>query len=62
MKKEVLVKRLKSFGWRAVMMVGALAVDFLLQSLADFNLSPQVVVLLGLVLGEISKWLNTKSL
>jgi len=60
MNKEALVKRLKSFAWRAGMMFAALVVAFLSESLADFNLSPQVTVVLGLVLGEVSKQLNTQ--
>lgn len=58
MNKEALVKRLKSFAWRAGMMFAALVVAFLSESLADFNLSPQVTVVLGLVLGEISKYIS----
>lgn len=60
MNKEALMKRAKSFGWRAGMMAAALVVDFLLQSLGDFNMGPQVTVVLGLLLGEVSKQLNQK--
>lgn len=60
MNKEALIKRLQSFLWRAGMMALAMAVDFLLQSLADFNLPPATTVLLGMVLGEVSKYLNSK--
>ena len=58
MNKEALVKRAKSFAWRAGMMLAALCVSFLSDSLLDLNLSPQVTVVLGLLLGEISKQLN----
>lgn len=60
MNKENLMKRGKSFMWRGGMMIIALGMDFAAQSLADFNLSPQVIVVLGLILGEISKQLNSK--
>ena len=53
------VKRLKSLLWRAAMMVLALIVQFAIDNLTSFQLSPQITVLIGLALGEISKWLNT---
>lgn len=61
MNVESLKKRAKSFAWRAGMMLVALVVAFLTESLSDFNLSPQVTVVLGLVLGEISKALNART-
>ena len=60
MNKEALLKRAKSFAWRGGMMLAALFLDFLAQSLGDVNLNPQITVVLGLVLGEVSKQLNTK--
>lgn len=56
---ETLNKRLKSFLWRTGMMVLAATAAFMLDNLGLLGLSPQVTVLLGLMLGEISKWLNT---
>lgn len=56
---EQLWKRIKSFLWRAVMMLLAIAVQFALDNLTQFQLSPQLTILIGLVLGELSKWLNT---
>lgn len=58
--KEEFVKRLKSFSWRAGMMLLAVAVDFVLANLADLNLTPGVVAVIGLVLGELSKHINGK--
>ena len=55
---EELKKRFLSFLWRAGMMVLALFVTFLLDNLDLFHLTPQVSVVVGLVLGEISKMLN----
>lgn len=54
-----LLKRFKSLLWRVAMMGLALLVDFALENLGLFELTPQVTVVIGLVLGEISKWLNT---
>lgn len=62
-KKELidnLVKRLKSFLWRTAMVGAALLVDFVFENLTQFNLSPYLTVLIGLVFGEISKWLNSQ--
>lgn len=57
---EQLKKRLKSFAWRVGMMVAAVIVDQLLVELTSFNLGTSTTVILGLVLGEISKFLNPK--
>ena len=55
-----LKNRIKSFAWRTGMMVLALIVSFLIENITLLELAPQVQVILGLVLGEISKYLNTK--
>lgn len=58
--KEVLTSpRFKSFYWRSGMMVVAAFVSLLAENVSSFEFSPQVTVVLGLVLGEISKYLNT---
>lgn len=54
-----LVKRLKSLLWRAGMMGVAIALTFIIDNLAELQLNPGITVFLGLVLGEISKYLNT---
>jgi hypothetical protein len=56
-----LAKRVKSFIWRAGMMGIAAVVAFSLDNIQLLELSPLATTLLGLVLGEISKHLNTKS-
>jgi hypothetical protein len=56
--KEVLVKRLKSLAWRTGTMLVAIAVDFTLENIGLFELPPVAVVIIGLVLGEVSKYLN----
>jgi hypothetical protein len=55
---EQFKKRLKSFAWRTGMMVVAVTADFVLQNLTSLNLTPLAVTMLGLVLGEVSKYLN----
>jgi hypothetical protein len=60
MNTEVLIKRGKSFAWSAGMMLAALLVDFALQSIGDFGLPTEAVVLLGLILAQVSKHLNSK--
>jgi len=57
---EQLMKRLKSFFWRLGAAVVVVAVDFTAANLGMFDLSPAVVGVASLILGEISKYLNTK--
>lgn len=54
-------KRFKSFYWHTAMMFVAGLLDLIVQSLAGLNLPNEVTVVLGLVLGQVSKYLNTKS-
>lgn len=56
--RDAFKKRFFSFLWRTGWMVAASLIAFLTQSLGDFNLPPYITVVLGLVLGEISKWVN----
>lgn len=55
------IKRVKSLAWRAGMMGLAAVVAFFLENINALELSPVATTMLGLVLGEISKHLNTKS-
>lgn len=55
---EQFLKRLKSFGWRTLMMVLAFGVAFLIENLSLLELDPTLITILGLVLGEVSKFLN----
>jgi hypothetical protein len=57
---EQLKARLKSFLWRTGMMVVAVCIDFALQNMGSFNLTPGAVTVLGLLLGEVSKFLNNQ--
>ena len=56
-----LLKRVQSLGWRAGMMGVAAVISFFLANINALELSPVMTTLLGLVLGEISKHLNTRS-
>lgn len=56
--KVVFVNRLKSLLWRTGMMVLAIGLKFALENLGLLELNPSVVTVLGLVLGEISKYIN----
>ena len=57
-KELLLSKRIKSLLWRSGMMFLAGFISVISDSLAGFELSPQITVFLGLILGEISKALN----
>ncbi len=57
--KEILIKRLKSFVWRSAMMGVMVALDFVSTNLGLFNLSSETVVIVGIMLGEVSKYLNS---
>jgi hypothetical protein len=58
---EQLKNRLKSFAWRLGMVLVAATVNFLLKDFASLDLGTNTTVVAGLILGEISKYLNTKS-
>lgn len=59
---EVFVKRAKSFAWRTGMMVLAALAVFLVENASELNIPGWGVVIIGLVGGEISKAMNTKTL
>jgi hypothetical protein len=52
--------RLQSFGWRLGMMILAVLIDFMLENLELMEFSGSTTVILGLVLGEVSKHLNNQ--
>ena len=54
-----LKKRLLSLAWRAGMMILAGGIAYLAKNLNVLDLSPETTVFIGLILGEISKYLNT---
>jgi hypothetical protein len=55
-----LVKRIKSFMWRGAMLGIAAFVDYALANLGVLELPTLVTAVLGLGLGELSKYLNTR--
>lgn len=57
---QAVKNRFKSFAWRAGIMVAVALVNFTVANLSDFSLSPELTVLAGLILSEISKYLNTE--
>lgn len=58
---ETLKNRIKSLLWRAGMMGVAVVLAAIAQGLGGLQIQGEWVVTLGLILGEISKWLNTKA-
>lgn len=60
-KESDFTKRLKSLVWRTAMLGIAFALSQIVQGLSSLQLDPSITVFLGLVLGEISKYLNTKA-
>jgi len=55
--KEVIIKRLKSFGWRAGAFVLVFVADELIPVL---DLAPEIKTFLALMIGEVTKYFNTK--
>jgi hypothetical protein len=53
-----LIKRLKSFLWHAAMMGAAVVVSVLIEYISTLDISGPEVMLLGLVLGQVSKFIN----
>lgn len=60
MEDTQLVKRLKSFAWRVGMVTLAGALAGIAQYLDILALSPFMTTIIGLALGEVSKYVNTQ--
>lgn len=58
---EMLIKRIKSLLWRAGMMAIASFLAVISENIGLLELSPTVTIVMGLILGEVSKALNSKS-
>lgn len=58
---EQFIKRLKSLLWRSGMMGLAVCIAFLTENIGVLELSPFATTMLGLVLGEVSKYINASS-
>ena len=57
--KIILLRRFKSLAWRAGAMLAIMLVDWTIQNLGLFDMPNSVSIVLGLMLGELSKFLNT---
>jgi len=55
-----LQKRLKSFAWRLAGMIAVVILNQVSELVITLNLSPTAVVLVGLIVGECTKYLNTE--
>ncbi len=58
--QEILIKRAKSLGWRTTMMVIGIGLSFAIENLSLLSIPAEAKVLVGLILGEISKELNRR--
>jgi hypothetical protein len=56
----LLSNRFKSFYWRGGAMLVAGFLSIILESATDLQLSNLTITVIGLILGEITKFLNTK--
>ena len=52
--------RLKSFVWRLSMMTLIVSLDYVVQNLTGWGFPAYATIILGLVAGEVSKYLNTE--
>lgn len=55
-------KRTKSLIWRIADMAVVFAVAFMIEELTSLEVSGTYKVLVGLLIGELTKWLNSKDL
>jgi len=57
--KAIFIKRFKSFVWRLGGIIAIAVLDLIAETIGLFDLTPGVVVVVGLIVGEITKYLNT---
>jgi len=57
---KIFLNRFKSFAWRLSMMVIVVLADYVVQNITGFGLPAYATISLGLVAGEVSKFLNTE--
>jgi hypothetical protein len=57
---QKVLNRFKSFAWRLGMMVAVILADYVTQNLTGFGFPAYVTIALGLIAGEVSKFLNTE--
>ena len=58
--QTILINRTKSLAWRIGMMSLAFVIAFLADNIGLFDLNVEATSIIGLVLGEISKAIDTK--
>ena len=58
--KTILTHRVKSFLWRFGSYVLVSVIGLVLDNLSLLELDPKIVTVVALVLGEVTKWLNTE--
>lgn len=58
--KSQLRKRLESFAWRASMMMLAVFLDYLIAHIGLIEINPEYTVIIGLMLGELSKAIKSE--
>ena len=56
--QEILKKRFQSFCWRLGGMVVAFVLAFILQNLKLVGLNPTLTTIIGLIIGEVTKYYN----
>ena len=59
--KILLLNRVKSFAWRLGGMITVAIIGFILDNIGVFNFNPAMVGVIGLILGEITKWIKVQS-
>lgn len=57
--KTELKKRLLSFAWRLGGMIATALLAFVLENLNILDISPEVITVVGLIVGEITKAINS---
>lgn len=59
--RENIVKRLKSLLWRAGCMGAVATINAIVENLSGLGLPVMVQTMIGLSLGEVTKWINTNT-
>lgn len=57
--KSEFIKRLKALAWSVGTMLAPVVVDFIATNIELFNLPNWAVITIGLILAQITKYLNT---
>lgn len=56
--RDEFIKRLKSFAWRLGCVMAIAGLSWIAENLSAFELPQWIIMLVGLVTGEATKWLN----